>query len=85
MIPKIEWRSKQERLDCFDALLVLGRRGCIRFSAFHETMEIVMGRSVWTHELAKSEHLRAQLEGREEWLGPIGSFQQVVKDGPEEG
>ena len=38
-------------------------RLCMDFSRFHEAVEKVLGRSVWTHEFAWPELLRAEYEG----------------------
>ncbi len=48
-IPQIAWRSGEERLACFDAAVVLARRGVIRLSSWKETMSIIMGE--WLTEL----------------------------------
>lgn len=37
---------------------------CMPWSEFHAAMEGALGRSVWTHEFADSEKLRAEYEGR---------------------
>ena len=37
---------------------------CMDFSRFHEAMEKVMGRPVWTHEFAFRDRLQAELEGK---------------------
>lgn len=37
---------------------------CMDFSYFHESVEKVLDRPVWTHEFASSERLRAEFEGK---------------------
>ena len=43
----------------------LSHRGCIKISTYHETMEIIMGRPVFTHELGTIglANLRRELQG----------------------
>jgi len=36
---------------------------CMPFDVFHEAVEKALGRSVWTHEFATSDALRAELRG----------------------
>jgi hypothetical protein len=36
---------------------------CMDFSRFHEAVEKVLGRPVWTHEFAEIGRLRAEFEG----------------------
>lgn len=36
---------------------------CMPLSAFHESVEALLGRPVWTHEFADSERLSAEAEG----------------------
>ena len=38
-------------------------RLCMDFSRFHEAVEKVLGRPVWTHEFGQPELLRAEYEG----------------------
>ena len=37
---------------------------CMPFDLFHEGIEALLGRSVWTHEFADADLLRAEYEGR---------------------
>lgn len=37
---------------------------CMPFSVFHEAMEKVLDRPVWTHEFAQPELLRDELDGK---------------------
>lgn len=46
---------------------------CVPFGVFHEAVESVLGRPVWTHEFAFADRLR------EEYLGnhPMPSFEEI--------
>jgi hypothetical protein len=48
-------------------------RLCMPFDVFHEAMEKALGRSVWTHEFADSESLRAELFGER----PAPTFEEI--------
>lgn len=37
---------------------------CMPFGKFHEGVEKLLGRSVWTHEFAYAENLREEAEGK---------------------
>jgi hypothetical protein len=37
---------------------------CMNFSRYHEAIEHVLGRGVWTHEFIKPELLQAEYEGK---------------------
>lgn len=39
-------------------------RLCMPFAEFHEAVEHVLGRSVWTHEFAAPKTLIAEMEGK---------------------
>ena len=52
---------------------------CMPFDVFHEAVEKALGRSVWTHEFAYSEQLRAELRGE----SPAPSFQEIMNMIPE--
>ena len=54
-------------------------RLCMSFSRFHEAIEDVLGRSVWTHEFAYSDKLK------EEYLGTrqAPTFEEIVNLIPE--
>lgn len=49
-------------------------RLCMPFSLFHEYIEILLGRPVWTHEFACADSLRREASG--ELRKP--SFQEIV-------
>ena len=63
MIPEIAWCSPKERLDCFDALIVLAHRGVITIPVYKQTMEIIMQTPVLEIELTPDgiEVLRREL------------------------
>lgn len=50
------------------------------FGKFHDGMEKLLGRGVWTHEFADMERLRAEAEGRA--VKP--TFEQILALIPEE-
>jgi hypothetical protein len=39
---------------------------CVDFSRFHQAVEKVLNRPVWSHEFAFPDHLQAEYEGRKE-------------------
>jgi len=51
---------------------------CMPFGRYHEAVEAVLGRPVFTHEFVKPEALRDELEGRREPLDPLDSLRQLV-------
>jgi hypothetical protein len=52
---------------------------CMDFSTFHQGMELLLGRSVWTHEFADSKSLIAELEGkRKAPNNPIESLEKIL-------
>lgn len=61
------WSAKQ-----IVALQLYQNKLCVDFSAFHEAVEEVLGRPVWTHEFARPERLRQEYEGRR----PRGTVQE---------
>ena len=48
------------------------------FDVLHARVEILMGRPVWTHEFANYDALIAELEGKQEWKGPVGSLIDII-------
>lgn len=54
------------------------RRLCMPFGRFHEAIEAVLGRPVFTHEFAMWDALQAEYEGRREPLDPLDSLRQVA-------
>jgi len=71
--------SKEQAIACFEhekwKSWTPERRGafqlfqdelCMPFSVFHRGLEAALGRSVWTHELADPDRLRAEYLGRRE-------------------
>jgi len=55
-------------------------RLCMPFDRFQEAVEKVLGRSVWTHEFARPENLRAELVGDR----PRPTFQEICDMIPED-
>lgn len=53
-------------------------RVCMPFSKFHEGVESILGRPVWTHEFARSDLLKAEIEGRIEKPDMAQIFQRLV-------
>jgi hypothetical protein len=47
---------------------------CIPRTRFHEAIEKVLGRPVWTHEFASQENLMAEYEGKR----PKPTFEEIV-------
>jgi hypothetical protein len=50
------------------------RRLCMDFGAFHAAVEKALGRSVWTHEFADPQRLRAELLGER----PTPTMEQIL-------
>jgi len=51
---------------------------CMPFGDFHEAVEKVLGRSVWTHEFADQEGLQAEYEGkRDPEFNPLESAARI--------
>jgi hypothetical protein len=48
---------------------------CCPFGVFHKAMEEVLGRPVFTHEFAYSEHLIAEVEGKV----PTRTFEDIIE------
>ena len=70
-----KWTDEQiVRFQLFQRLM------CIDFSRFHKAMEIVLNRSIWTHEFASWDELR------KEYLGVKKSptFDEILNLIPEE-
>lgn len=70
-----EWTDEQVvRLQLFQ------NRLCMDFGRFQEALEGVLGRSVWTHELADPDRIK------EEYLGtkPPPTFDEIIEMIPEE-
>ena len=55
-------------------------RLCMPFDLFHEAMEKVLDRPVWTHEFAFAEQLQAEFLKEK----PAPSFQEILELIPEE-
>jgi hypothetical protein len=53
----------------------------VPFDVLHARFEVLMGRGVWTHEFANYDALLAELEGKQEWKGPIGSLIDIIGEG----
>ena len=49
-------------------------RLAIPFDKFHEAIENVLGRSVWTHEFARRDRLIAEYEGKR----PKPTFEDII-------
>lgn len=78
---RIQWSSPEERLACFDALIVLAERGClVPMEAYQKTMTVIMERPVWTIELGTTgvEHLRNQLTGKEDSPNEILGYHETL-------
>lgn len=56
------------------------RRLCMDLSVFHKALGEVLGRPVWTHEMADFEALQAEYEGNK----PAPTFDEIVSMIPEE-
>ena len=56
------------------------KRLCMDFSKFHEAIEKVLGRPVWTHEFAYPEFLQQEYEG----FRPKPSFEEIFNMIPTE-
>ena len=55
-------------------------RLCMPFDKFHEALTKVLGRDVWTHELADNASLIAEYEGkREPEYDPLKSSQRILR------
>ncbi len=63
---------KVEELACFQ---LYQEKMCLPFSFFHEGMEKLLGRPVWTHEFARPDLLKAEVEGIKE----MPDFTEVMK------
>ena len=70
------------------ALFQLGEpKLCMDFAAFHEGVEKLLGRPVWTHEFADMDALKAELRGDrvaptpEEVLAMIPVSKRIVVEG----
>ena len=48
---------------------------CMDFGAFHEAVEVLLGRSVWTHEFAEPDKLKA--EANNEKAAPASPFESL--------
>lgn len=57
-------------------------RICIPFGDFHEAIEKVLGRSVWTHEFADIKCLQEEFEGKRTFEGPIESAKRIMPNKP---
>ena len=55
-------------------------RLCVPFDKFHEAMESVLGRPVWTHEFANRKRLTEEYEGTR----PAPTFEEILNLIPEE-
>jgi hypothetical protein len=55
------------------------RELCMDFGRFHQAMEAVLGRPVWTHEFAEWGHLQDEVEGKV----AAPSFDEIVAMIPE--
>ena len=55
-------------------------RLCMPFPRFHEAVEKVLKRSVWTHEFADQKRLQAEYLGDK----PAPTFQEIMDQIPEE-
>ena len=55
-----------------------GRFLMVPFDVMHQRFEQLMGRGVWTHEFANFDALIGELEGKQEWRGPLGSLIDIV-------
>jgi len=53
---------------------------CMPFERFHQAIEAVLGRSVWTHEFADAQTLRSELNGDR----PAPTFQEILDLIPED-
>ena len=53
---------------------------CVPFSVFHEAIEKVLGRPVWTHEFAQIEKIRLEFEG----IRAKPTLQEIMNQIPEE-
>ena len=53
---------------------------CVPFSRFHEAIEKVLGRPVWTHEFAFSDSLVAEFEGRTDKATFADVLNKIPKD-----
>jgi len=51
---------------------------CMPFSRFHEAVEKILGRPVFTHEFAIHGALLGEFEGHREPLDPLDSLRQLV-------
>ena len=55
-------------------------RLCLPFAEFQKAVESALGRSVWTHEFADRDGLKAEFEGkREPETNPIESAQRICR------
>lgn len=50
----------------------------VPFDVMQMRIEELMGRPVWTHELARPANLIAELEGTQQWSGPVGSLLDII-------
>jgi len=55
-----------------------GRFLMVPFDVLHARVETLMGRPVWTHEFANYDALIGELEGTQEWRGPVGSLIDII-------
>lgn len=55
-----------------------GRFLMVPFGVLHARVETLMGRPVWTHEFANYDALIGELEGTQEWRGPVGSLIDII-------
>jgi hypothetical protein len=57
-------------------------RLCMDFSVFHQAIEEVLGRPVFTHEFADYKVLQEEYEGKRKYDGVIPSLKRVAGDKP---
>ena len=55
---------------------------CCPFDVFHGAVETWLGRPVWTHEFADSDHLIAEKEGKVKPESPLESLHRIAPDKP---
>ena len=73
-----EWRSWTPAQR--GAFQLQQRRLCMDFASFHEGVEALLGRPVWTHEFASSDALIAEWKG----LNDAPTFEEIIALLPQE-
>ena len=71
------WKDKTPRQIC--DVQMYEEKLCMPFDEFHKAVELALGRSVWTHEFADWEGLKAEYEGkREPENNPLASAVRIL-------